>query len=528
MYSNFSDNRQHKKQSGNTEIYARSVEDVGSARKNRNDSYKDCVNRKLFERGQNFNTDSRFDKYTDPKKNTNRGTKFSDVSNFGEITGEMLDIPEIDQGMPLRFNVTTIVPEKINYDNKYNPRLDFELYESKPNIDVSYFDPNQIINNNSGFADINYDNYDNNNNTPNFATVTNSFTFSLRELLDKNESHISSPYSVMELLNILYSGSAGSTERELRQLFSSFNKQNTMQSIKKINKQINYSQSCKIKNLVLFRQASRINTAFLDYISDLATVDKFNASKPVREANRINDYITRETAGSVTDLVKSEFITKDSCLILVNTVNFYSRWKTPFQKKDTRAELFHGIRSPGAVRNVMMMQQVKTKHSYMEDEQYQFLEISYHDPAFVFGILLPKNNNSTLNINSEQFAYYISNMQELEINTVKIPKFKHKSKFNLVPTLQKLGLCDIFIKADLPDIINNSNADVRVSKVVQHATIIVDEAGTKASAATAIMCVDQCAVMSSKKKINFIANHPFIYYIRHKQSNTVLFIGKYC
>ena len=86
-----------------------------------------------------------------------------------------------------------------------------------------------------------------------------------------------------------------------------------------------------------------------------------------------------------------------------------------------------------------------------------------------------------------------------------------------------MGLRELFTNADLNEI-TPSNDTLYISDIVHQAYIVVNESGTEATAVTAMLSAN-CA--SSEKKIHFVANHPFIYYIRYTKSNTILFVGHY-
>lgn len=510
MYSNFSNMKEYKKTTSTSDIYFRTMENINHD--NREKMYNKLVDRKIFERGINFNNNTRKNEDFFKKNNSN---KLPNDPNVGEITGQILNVSEIDQGMPLRFDIVPQIPMNINYDTKYNPRLDFDLYDSKPNINVSYFDPilpekdcrfSQINNNEKIY-------------TENFSHVINDITFALYEQLGKHAS-VASPFSVIELLNILYSASTGSTEKELHKFFLSYTKSSVIQSVKKTNKQINSSKSCKSKNMILCAQYIHLSKAFINHIDNLATFNIVNINQPKSEAQKINYYISQQTNGLITDIIEPNDINKYTSIILINTIYFYSKWKTSFNIKDTKNELFYGYKT----KNVLMMTLFNTSHNYMENDFCQLLEMKYIDPAFVFGIMLPKNNNYPT-MNQEMLLEYISNLTECEINILKVPKFKQKSKHDIIEPLKKLNLVKIFTSANLDNMTTN-DTKINVSSIKQHATIIVNETGTKATACT-VSNVSYGYTQTTQRNINFIANHPFMYYIRHIPSNCLIFVGKY-
>jgi len=144
------------------------------------------------------------------------------------------------------------------------------------------------------------------------------------------------------------------------------------------------------------------------------------------------------------------------------------------------------------------------------------------------GFILPKDNYTQPIIGSyEQYDYYINSLKTNEINLVKIPKFTCETKYRIDNLFKKYGLKEIFNNLDISEIIPPfNNQPIGIDQIIHNAVIIVDEQGTKAAASTAMMLLSN-SIEPQKPKINFIANHQFIYYIRHVPTNTIIFIGQY-
>lgn len=126
-------------------------------------------------------------------------------------------------------------------------------------------------------------------------------------------------------------------------------------------------------------------------------------------------------------------------------------------------------------------------------------------------------------LNTKTFYEWTSsaNMVERELE-VHIPRFKLEIKYELNSLLNSLGMTDIFneIKADLSGI---SPVDgLYLSKVIHKSYVDVNEEGTEAAAATG----DSFLVKRLPIRARFLANHPFLFFIRHSPTNTILFCGK--
>jgi len=163
----------------------------------------------------------------------------------------------------------------------------------------------------------------------------------------------------------------------------------------------------------------------------------------------------------------------------------------------------------------------KDKFKYFEDHNNQVLEMDYKDQNYSMGVILPWKNGKLPNVDSNQIIDYTSRFTSREVK-LWFPKFEHRKKVRLVPILKKLGISRLFTPyvCQLDKLAKN----IFVSDIIHEAVVIVDETGTEAAAATGIFMMDNC-IREKPKIIEFKADHSFIYYIRHKDSNTLLFVG---
>ncbi|XP_045881901.1 serpin B11 isoform X2 [Meles meles] len=177
---------------------------------------------------------------------------------------------------------------------------------------------------------------------------------------------------------------------------------------------------------------------------------------------------------------------------------------------------------------VEMMYQTGTyKLAFIKEPQMQVLELPYVNNKLSMIILLPVGTASLEQIekqlNAKTFYEWTSsaNMVEREVE-VHIPRFRLEIQYELNSLLNSLGMTDIFdeIKADLSGI---SPVDgLYLSKVIHKSYVDVNEEGTEAAAATG----DSFLVKRLPNRAQFLANHPFLFFIRHSQTNTILFCGK--
>uniref|UniRef100_A0A8C3WSC3 Serpin family B member 11 n=1 Tax=Catagonus wagneri TaxID=51154 RepID=A0A8C3WSC3_9CETA len=190
----------------------------------------------------------------------------------------------------------------------------------------------------------------------------------------------------------------------------------------------------------------------------------------------------------------------------------------------TKAMAFHQGKS---ITVEMMYQTGKFKLATIKEPQMQVLELPYVNHELSMIILLPVGtadlDQVERQLNSKTFQEWTSptNMVERDVE-VHLPRFKLGIKYELNSLLKSLGMTDIFhwAKADLSGM--SSAKDLYVSKVIHKSYVDVNEEGTEAAAATG----DILVVKRLPIRAQFVANHPFLFFIRHIHTNTILFCGK--
>lgn len=491
----------------------------------------------IMERDNMFNLDCRHSPDQQERGSSDRGyNRFADSGNFGEITGEKFDFSDVEPRMPLR-TISEVAkyrdryPDEQQFDESghYNPNLDFDLYQSRPQLEVSYFDPTSY----SQTYQPNFSGVDETTKILDTGTrydseiecssLSNSFTVKLynrfQDIYRQKRSLIISPFNVLHAMIVLYRGSSGRTEEEFKYTLSMPEKDKAFNSFVGIINKLGRCQSVKTAALVLFKNSLPLNTAFTRYVRQVGTVDQFNPNRSQAESQRVNQFISTQTAGKFRNVVRSEHFTKQSSIVVVSTIYFYSRWLEPFKKHHTKKKLFNGVQR----RAVNMMHQFNTKHRFFNSEHAKVLEMDYRDPQLCMGFVLP--HKFGMKFSPEQVEYFIARLSKTDISRIEIPKFRQESGFKIENLFKNMGLNQAFVDGDFSDI-TPSNEMIYISEIIHKAMIDVNEEGTEAAAVTADVTVNSAP---SKKQlpVEFIADRPFMYYIRFKPTNTILFIGSY-
>lgn len=486
-------------------------------------SYEYNINRRLMERNSFYQPSEQ------PGDRDSRESRDArNMDHYGEITGEFLDQHELDKGMPMRSGLS--LPQQASDDTLENAYLDFNLYRERPSGKIPYFDPLVMSNNrptNMGFAkldDISTKILPQNPIVQSHKTLIDTFNEFNFGFLDKftnslrtKKSIIISPFSVMQCFCLLYVGSKNKTEKLLQNYFVLPDKKTVHTNLFKINQELMNSKLLSIVNLACCPNYVTVSEAYKSFVSRIGHFVTYDPANPSPDTHKINNIIQQSTGNLIKNFLTAQML-HSGALVLVNTVHFYSKWKQPFT--NIKPEIFYGIKQ----KLEPMMTQLKPKHNYFEDSYNQILEMDYSDGVFAFGIILPKSQYAEPMVTLDQYNYYIDKLRPTELQLVKMPKFKTDSRYSIAKLFMKHGLEDIFRSVDISEIIPLQAQNVFVSDIMHAAVIEVDELGTKAAAATSMYMQNS---ISKTPDISFVANHQFLYYIRYKPYNLVLFTGQF-
>ncbi|ACD67019.1 MAG TPA: serpin family protein [Sulfurihydrogenibium sp.] len=359
----------------------------------------------------------------------------------------------------------------------------------------------------------------------------NKFSFDLyKKLKDKNkeENLFYSPASISIALAMTYAGARGNTEKQMANVLNFTLPQDRLHpAYSKLieNLKSNKDYELNIANALWLQKDYKYLQEFLN------TMEKyykggFNEAdyitNPEGARIKINDWVSRETKEKIKDILNPKDITSLTRLVLTNAIYFKGKWQTEFNKMATRDEDFYLIN--GQKTKVKMMYQ-KNTFNYYENDDLQLLEISYKGNKISMVIILPKVGKfKTVEnmMDEKKLQEWLKNATETKVEAY-IPRFKFTQRFDLSKNLSDMGMKDAFdeVEADFSGI-NGEKNDLYISKVIHKAFVEVNEEGTEAAAATAVV-LDTKALIEEPV---FKADHPFIFLIRDKETGSILFMGR--
>ncbi|UJR18979.1 hypothetical protein I4U23_022108 [Adineta vaga] len=301
----------------------------------------------------------------------------------------------------------------------------------------------------------------------------------------------------------------------------------------------------KLANRLYAQKTYQIQEEYLQIIrksfsADMKLEDFRNKSEQIVQA--INNWVEDQTNQLIKNLLSPIDIRADIRLIIINCIYFKGIWVKQFDERKTNHDAnFHEVN--GTNSKISLMYQYG-KFAYAENKslQIQIVHIPYkssnENVQFVFTIILP-NEGVLLSKIEENFASKVDLLEDIlhQRNTTSqelmlyIPKFKMEFSCELKSVLEQLGMKNAFDEnqADFNDIFKKQDDGVGlfISKVIHKAFIDVNEQGTEAAAATAILGVAKGIGRRQPQPILFRTDRPFLFYIREVRQNQTLFTGKF-
>jgi len=246
-------------------------------------------------------------------------------------------------------------------------------------------------------------------------------------------------------------------------------------------------------------------------------------TQPDTSRKEINQWISDQTNDRIHDLLPEDSISTLTRLVLTNAIYFKASWLHQFEPAMTDDGDFTLL--SGEVIQVPMMQQTET-FSYARENGFQLVILPYEGNKLSMLIILPDEDNFTQvedalgNIDVKDLMGSSSNEQ---VN-LKMPKFKIESSFGLADPLEVLGMKDAFISGSADFSGMDGTHDLYISAVQHKAFIEVDETGTEAAAATAVVVGIES--MPADEPVNVSIDRPFLFFIVDNDSGSVLFMGR--
>lgn len=365
------------------------------------------------------------------------------------------------------------------------------------------------------------------------ADACNRFALDMyRELAAGTGNLFISPWSLSYALAMTYEGARGQTAEEMRSvLHFSAGESARRRSFSLIDRMINAPDSgyaLHSANALWVEKSFPLDNEYADLIEQsyharATNLDFVNASEKSRRI--INAWVEEKTIGKIKELIPPSVIDNLTVLVLTNAIYFLGSWKLEFDRKLTAKEDF--FTGEGRRVAVPMMRRLDDNavFGYFQSEELQILKMPYLGGRLSLIILLPGNNDLApleASLEAETLSGWKMGLVERRVD-VYIPKFKVASNYQLNESLTKLGMPTAFANADFSGMNEQFGRTLSISQVFHQAYVEVNEEGTEASAATAVI---MSRGYPPPKAPVFRADRPFIFMITDDQTGLILFLGR--
>ncbi len=366
--------------------------------------------------------------------------------------------------------------------------------------------------------------------SPKIIIMISNFNCQLLRLMSDIENPVFSPVSIFCAMLLVYLGADADTKYEIKKALNidisdpqliidlaliaklrPFEDQYRSSSVQIVN-----------SNALIIKSGFEVEKLYIDIVEKVAQGQVITFHNTSQAITKSNDWVGEKTFNLIPSLLGKKDVNKSTILILLNVIYFRAKWDKPFNQINTYDSKFYGLKF---TKNLNFMHQTNY-FQYYEDQNMQYIRLPYTNTSYSFFIALPKNENQNLN----DFNPMIDQDLKWEYTRVylSLPHFEHRYRLDLVDLLKRMGIKQLFT--------NNANLNfisrqkkLTVDKIIHEAVVKVDEGGTKAAAATAVVVKEATAIRPRpvEKPIIMNINHTFYYSIiyNHNNQQLILFNG---
>jgi serpin B len=370
------------------------------------------------------------------------------------------------------------------------------------------------------------------------AAGNSAFAFDLYQVLREGDGNLFySPHSISVALAMTYAGAREDTEHQMADALSLLLPQDRLHATfngldQELARRGEGAEGTdekgfrlNIVNAIWGQAGYHFLEQFLDVLAEnygagLRILDF--ASAPEEARVTINDWVGEQTEGRIEDLIPAGVIDAGTRLVLTNAIYFNAAWAHAFTPERTEEGVFH-LLDGGEVSVPMMTQQ--ESFGYAEGEGLRSVELPYDGRELSMVILVPDEGSfGTVDesLDADTVQEILDSLERRQV-ALTMPRFEFESEFRLNDALAALGMGEAFTgEADFSGM--TGGRDLFISDVIHKAFVSVDEAGTEAAAATAVVMREMAA--APEEPIELVIDRPFVFLIRDIQTGAILFVGR--
>ncbi|EAR97804.1 proteinase inhibitor I4 serpin (macronuclear) [Tetrahymena thermophila SB210] len=357
-----------------------------------------------------------------------------------------------------------------------------------------------------------------------------SFSLNYFKLISEKNNFFFSPASIYLALSLTAAGSAGQTLKEFQNVLNFQNVEEMGKQISSLNQQLQQSsQSFTISSANrIYSGVQAVTNDYKQFVekyfqSGFENVN-FNQAEAVRE--NINEWVSQQTREKIKELLKQGTIDASTRMVLVNALYLKADWLYKFQGNNTADRYFYIEPNNEQKKVLTKMMSNSATYGYGKFDGFEYVQLPYQNKDFAMEIFLPSNSIYDLEskLTVEQMQNAMNNSQKTKIKLF-LPKFKMNGiSHKALDILQNLGIVEALTpQANFSNLCQTEN--LYISDVIHQAVIEVNEQGTEAAAATAVLMRERCALIINETP-EVHCDRPFLFTITHVPTHTVLFLGR--
>jgi serpin B len=371
------------------------------------------------------------------------------------------------------------------------------------------------------------------------SLALNNASFALdlgRALHDSTKNVLYSPFSISTALAMTYAGARTTTEQAIAEtmhfelpqerLHPAFNYVDL--ELQKRAESSSEAQGGGFRlhtaNALWSQVGMKVEQPFLNVLSESygASVRLADFGKPKEAEGLINAWVSDQTEDKIPELL-SDKVTPETLLVLVNAIYFDAAWKTPFEKDATKPGTFQRGDNTSVTAEMMRGAQ---EARYGSGDGWEAVEIPYAGTPVSMVLVMPTAGTADMfeqSLDGEGLEAIITSMQTRSVD-VTMPKFSFGSSGSLKKALGDLGMgVALGGGADFSGILPGGG--IEIQDIIHEAVIDVDEAGTEAAAATAVIFASS-GTGTFPEPAEIVLDHPFFFFISDIPTGALLFAGR--
>jgi serine protease inhibitor len=349
----------------------------------------------------------------------------------------------------------------------------------------------------------------------------------LREIVDRRpgENVFISPLSIFLALHMTENGAAGATRTAMRQALSMPDLEPTALNASTAALQAalkSYDPGSLTIASALW--ADRHFTLDANFVKLCGTLFSAHAAsldfQDPRAAAEINDWVKKATNGKIANIVTADALSR-AAVILTNAVYFAAAWRSEFSPSQTQAAPFR--LTGGEARSLPMMHHPRLTGAYRSGSTFDGAMLYYKQSSIFFYALLPHTDKTPRDVLASLDPSHLADgPAEFDLD-LKLPRFNLDFSSSLAEYLQKMGM-DVAFHYPQADFVPMGAKEFFISDVIHKTRLEVDEKGTVAAAATAVMMAAGAAMRPRQVK-TLVFDRPFVVVIGDSQTGAVVFAG---